>query len=191
MAYKTYITEALVCGAYDSNTADRSFLLFTRDAGMLYAQAKSVRKEESKHRYALQECSHARVTLVRGKSGWRVTGAEPIQNFYSATRTREVRSFLRNTILLLRRVLHGETPHPEIFDDVIVACQRAHDHHHGNLESILTLRVLNALGYIAPAPEYARFLGESLPYDELGVFEAVDEKECRIAIERALLESQL
>ena len=191
MAYKTYITEALVCGASDANTADRSFLLFTRDAGMLYASAKSVRKEESKHRYALQECSHAKVTLVRGKSGWKVTGAEPIQNFYSRTETREVRSFLRSTILLLRRVMHGETPHPEVFDDVISACEKAHDYPHTRLESILALRMLSTLGYIAPLREYNQFLKGTFPYELVGTLDAKKEAECRTAIDRALLESQL
>jgi recombinational DNA repair protein (RecF pathway) len=191
VSYKTYITEALVCGASDSNTADRSFLLFTRDAGMLYASAKSVRKEESKHRYALQECSHAKVTLVRGKSGWKVTGAEPIQNFYSATETREVRSFLRNTIILLRRVMHGETPHPEVFDDVISACEKSHDYPSTKLESILALRILSTLGYIAPQEEYNQLLGATFPHELVGTFGTETEKHCRTAIDHALLESQL
>lgn len=191
MAYTTYITEALVCGASDSNTADRSFLLFTREAGMVYAGAKSVRKEESKHRYALQECSHARVTLVRGKSGWKVTGAEPIQNFYALSETREVRHFLRNVILLLRRTIHGEVPHPEIFDDVISTCESIHKDPLLKLEDILALRVLSALGYIAPSPDYDMYLGGMFPYEHLHALDAVTTKHCRDAVEKALTQSQL
>lgn len=55
---------------------------------MLYASAKSVREERSKQRYALQEFSHARVTLVRGRSGWKVTGAEAIADLYALAETR-------------------------------------------------------------------------------------------------------
>ena len=88
MAYQTYITEAIVCGSYDSNTSDRSFLLFAREAGMIYAHAKSVREERSKQRYALQVCSHVRVTLIRGKSGWKIAGVEPQQNLYALATTR-------------------------------------------------------------------------------------------------------
>lgn len=54
MAYETYTTEALVCGTFNRNTADRSYLLFTREAGMLYADARSVREERSRQRYALR-----------------------------------------------------------------------------------------------------------------------------------------
>ena len=88
MAYQTYITEALVCGSIDNHSADRSFLLFTREAGMVYAHAKSVREERSKQRYALQVCSHIRATLIRGKSDWKIAGVDPLQNFYAQTTTR-------------------------------------------------------------------------------------------------------
>ena len=48
MSYQTYITEALIVGSFDSNTADKSYLLFTKSAGMLYASARSVREEDRK-----------------------------------------------------------------------------------------------------------------------------------------------
>ena len=52
MAYVTYTTLALVCGTFDQKTSDRSYMLFTREAGMLFASARSVREERSKQRYA-------------------------------------------------------------------------------------------------------------------------------------------
>jgi recombinational DNA repair protein (RecF pathway) len=190
MAYQTYITEAIVCGSNNSHTADRSFLLFTRDAGMIHAYAKSVREERSKQRYALQECSHIRATLVRGKSGWKITGAEPIQNLYMLATTREARAFLRNALLLLRRVIHGETPHADIFDDVIVVFRNT-----GNfdprLECVLLLRILNVLGYVAPKESYRALLTPSMPFELLSTLTESDEKEYKKIIERALLESQL
>jgi recombinational DNA repair protein (RecF pathway) len=191
MAYQTYITEALVCGSYDSNTADRSFLLFTKEAGMIYAKAKSVREERSKQRYALQACSHIRATLIRGKSGWKIAGVEPIQNLYSLTTTREARAFLRNTILLLRRVIHGETVYGGIFDDVIDTCMQAEKYAHSKLESVLALRVLHALGYVAPAPSYDKFLHCAMPYHYIELLTSDEEKMCREAIDHALMQSQL
>ncbi len=189
--YQTYISEALVCGKSDSQTADRSFLLFTREAGMLYAHAKSVREERSKQRYALQECSHIRVTLVRGKVGWKITGAEAIQNFYTQTETREARTFLRNTIRLLRRVIQGETAHSHIFDDVISACAVSGNHSHTKLENILALRILHSLGYIAPTPMTESFLHSAMPYDAVGSLNEADEKKCTDLINTALIESHL
>lgn len=191
MAYQTYITEALVCGSYDRNTSDRSFLLFTREAGMIYANAKSVREERSKQRYALQVCSYVRATLVRGKSGWKIAGVEPIQNLYAKTTTREARAFLRDTILLLRRVIHGETLHEEIFDDVVHACLESEKYAYTKLGNVLSLRILHKLGYVAPAPAYATLIQCPFPYDRVPLLSEEEERVCRETIEHALIQSQL
>ncbi len=189
--YQTYITEALVCGSYDSNTADRSFLLFTKEAGMIYASAKSVREERSKQRYALQECSHIRATLVRGKSGWKIAGVEAIQNLYTLAETREARTLVRNSIRLLRRVIHGETVHEAIFQDVIEVCNQAKNHSHTRLEYVLALRILHTLGYIAPQTSYEKFLHGPIAYELIQDISDEIERICCEAIEHALLQSQL
>ncbi len=191
MAYQTYITEALVCGSYDSNTADRSFLLFTKEAGMLYATARSVREERSKQRYALQECSHIRTTLVRGKTGWKIAGVEPIQNLYAIATTREARALIRNCIRLLRRVIHGETLYSDVFKDVIDACSHVGHDSYTKLECVLSLRILHALGYIAPQISYEKFLHGPIMYELIPAISVEVEQECREAIEHALLQSQL
>lgn len=155
MSYKTYITEALVCGGRASNTSDKSFLLFTREAGMLYASAKSVREERSKQRYALQDFSLIRATLVHGRAGWRITGAESLTNVYADKSTREARGLVRNIIRLLRRLVQGETPHEALYDDVVTALIKTYGSNEALLEKILTLRILHILGYIAPTEETA------------------------------------
>lgn len=191
MAYQTYITEALVCGGSNSHSADRSFLLFTREGGMVYAHAKSVREERSKQRYALQDFSHVRVTLIRGKSGWKVAGVESIQNLYALATTREERTFIRNIIRLLKRVIHGETAHGEIFDDIIRACARPKKEFQEKLESILTLRILHTLGYVAPVVSLHQFFHCVLPFDTIESLDETKVTECREIIEHALMQSQL
>ena len=191
MAYQTYITEAIVCGVYDSNTSDRSFHLFTREAGMLYASAKSVREERSKQRYALQVCSYMRATLIRGKSGWKIAGVEPIQNLYSLTTTREARAFLRNSILLLRRVMHGEIVHSGVFDDIVGVSMQVEKYAPAKLENILSLRILHTLGYIAPNGGYDVYLEGTFPYERVNSFTDGEAKVCREAIDHALMQSQL
>ncbi len=191
MAYQTYITEAIVCGVSDSQTSDRSYLLFTREAGMVYAHAKSVREERSKHRYSLQECSHARITLVRGKSGWRITGAEPIDNFYTRAHSREARAFVRNILLLVRRLIQGETAHENIFDEVVYACTHVHHYPPSKLETILSLRILYTLGYIAHEAELGVFVEHPLASLAIDALDAVSEKRCIACIDNALNESHL
>ena len=158
---------------------------------MIYAHAKSVREERSKQRYALQDCSYIRATLIRGKSGWKIAGVEPIQNLYALTESRESRAFLRDTVLLLKRVIHGETAYESIFDDVIDACIQSAKYSHTKLGSILALRILHALGYIAPSPSHESLLHCAMPYHLLETFTENDEKECRTVIDHALIQSQL
>lgn len=191
MAYQTYITEAIVCGSFDSQTSDRSFQLFTRDAGMVFAHAQSVREERSKHRYSLQVCSHVRVTLVRGKSGWRVTGAESLHNFYSLAQTREARAFVRNTVLLIRRVVQGETAHEKIFDDVVYACTQVHRYTPAKLETVLSLRMLQMLGYIAREDTFSELLEQPLSLLPIDTLDDDTEKRCKVCIDNALRESHL
>ncbi len=191
MAYQTYITEALICGSRASNTSDRSYLLFTREAGMLYAAAKSVREERSKQRFALQEFSHVRATLIHGKAGWRVAGVEPIACLYAQADTREARTFIRNIVRLLRRTMHGETPHPRMFDDVLRALMHLQGGEFEQRELILALRVLDVLGYIAPNPSYAALLAQN---DIAESAQAMAPDLCEIVkqtIDHALTESQL
>lgn len=191
MAYQTYITEALICGSRPSNTSDRSYLLFTREAGMLYATAKSVREERSKQRFALQEFSYIRATLIHGKGGWRIAGVEPIISIYARAETREARTLIRNIIRLLRRTMHGETPHEVMFDDVMAILTNPGTEHLISLEQVLSLRILHALGYVAPQTEYEVLLENDDVHGNAKSLTPELLEICRKTIDHALTQSQL
>lgn len=150
MAYETYTTEALVCGTFDRNTADRSFLLFTREAGMLYADAKSVREERSRQRYALQDFSLLRVSLVKGKRGWRVGSIEPIKNYYHEAIDKAARGSVVHICRLLRRFVKGEETDARLFDYVIAALEalRVDPTKRPFVELVISLQILGFLGYV-------------------------------------------
>lgn len=161
MSYKTYTTEAIVCGSYDRLTADRTYLLFTEEAGMVYATARSAREERSKQRYALQDFSHVRVSLVRGKSGWRVGSVEPLVNYYSLAATRELRGHVVAVVALLRRLLTGEDTQPAVFEDtrlLLMALPEQTTEVAAMLYDRYALRVLAHLGYIATNAAYTELL---------------------------------
>lgn len=121
MSYQTYTTKALVCGTFNRNTADRSYLLFTREAGMLYADARSVREERSRQRYALQDFSLVRVSLIKGKLGWKVGSIEAQKNYYHTAHDKEARGSVVSLFRLLRRFVKGEEAAPDLFDYVVSA----------------------------------------------------------------------
>jgi recombinational DNA repair protein (RecF pathway) len=164
MAYATYITEAVVCGSTAHNTSDKSYLLFTESAGMLFASARSVREERSRQRYALQDFSLVRVSLVRGKGGWRVGSVETEANpFLSPLGSRPSRAATVRIVKLLRQFVHGEVPHPELFRDVQDALRelQAGDVDAARIGDVFALRLLHKLGYIAPAPAFVSFLEDA------------------------------
>lgn len=189
--YQTYITEALVCGSFDRNGGDRSFLLFTRLSGMVSASARSVRKEHSKQRFALQDFSHIRASLVGGKGGWRIAGVESLGNAYFDAESREMRAFVRNIVRLLRRVAGGETPHEALFDDITEALRARDLVDQSKLELALTLRVLHVLGYVPENAAYRNVLNTPRALDAVIYIDEANVALCTDAIRQALLESQL
>ena len=163
MAYATYITEAIVCGSRDSYTSDRSFLLFTKTMGMLWAEARSVREERSKQRYALQDFSVIRVSLVRGKREWRIGSVESIENMYQTANSRAARGGVTRVVRLLRQYVRGEESAPALFSDthaVLVAMPWCSQETIDTLYDRFMLRTLFHLGYIPRSDEYATILSD-------------------------------
>lgn len=162
MSHKIYTTEAIVCGSRANNTSDKSFLLFTKDAGMLWATARSVREERSRQRYALQDFSLIRVSLVRGKGGWKIGSVENDRNYFVSGDggTRLARAAIAAIVRLLRQFLHGEIVHGTLFEDTKTALEKAQDESDGqsDLVEIFSLRLLHTLGYIAVTPELENYI---------------------------------
>ncbi|MBP6924457.1 MAG: recombination protein O N-terminal domain-containing protein [Candidatus Pacebacteria bacterium] len=150
MSYQTYTTEAIVCGTFNKNTADRSYLLFTREAGMLYAEARSVREERSRQRMALQDFSFVRVSLVKGKSSWKVGSIQSEKNFFLSAGDKEARGSVVSITKFIRRFYGGQEAAPVLFDYVVGALQllSSFTTHRDFLEKIIQTRILFELGYV-------------------------------------------
>lgn len=150
MSYATYTTEAIVCGTFNRNTADRSYLLFTREAGMLYAEAKSAREERSRQRFSLQDFSYVRASLIKGKSSWKIGSIEPKQNFYMGAADKAARGSVVTLVRFLRRFYKGQEAAPLVFDYVLAALTKlinATDTRQ-TLEQVVLARLLLDLGYV-------------------------------------------
>lgn len=175
-------------------TADRTYVLFTREVGLVYARAVSVRREQSKLRYNLQNFSRARISLVRGKQGWRIVGAEQGVNLYFTSRTRDARAALLHALKLLRRFVRGEEAHRTLYDTFVAdlttvcACDAEQS---GRAAQLLVLRMLALLGYVAPHAAYERALSAPALEHVLLDDGAPDHRAVRSAIDRALSVSHL
>lgn len=109
MSIEKKTTDAFVLRHYEAGEHDMTFKLFTREFGLLFATAKSVRKLESKLRPHLQKGGFSRITLVQGKEVWRIVGAEAIPL------PGELRAM---ACQLLERFVRGGTPQKKLFDHV-------------------------------------------------------------------------
>lgn len=92
------------------------YKLFTRDFGLIFAKATSVRKLESKLRAHLQSARMVQVTLVKGKEIWRITGGEEMPSI----------TFLcKDAVILLERFVRGEGTQKRLFDHVHTLIQQS------------------------------------------------------------------
>jgi recombinational DNA repair protein (RecF pathway) len=190
MSYKTYTTEAVVCGSFVQNTADKSYLLFTRDGGMLYASARSVREERSRQRYALQDFSQLRVTLLKGKHGWKIGSAEALGNAFLSAPSRECRALVSFVVGALRRYVHGEVALPQVFDDLLFIL-RLREIPPQPLRLLFEARLLFVLGYIAPEEDIRRVLDASSLSEAMAAYMPEMEGPLAAAIEQAAAVSHL
>ncbi len=169
MSYVTYITEALVCGVYSKNTSDCSYLLLTKEAGMLYADARSAREERSRQRYALQEFTLVRVSLIKGRRGWMIGSIEAKKNYYHEAVDREARGSVVSLFRLLRRFVKGEDLIPGLFDRVI----KYLNYLSGKIDKrpfvlmVVHVYVLASLGYVDK--KHLTEIGVTVELDELSV----------------------
>jgi len=145
--------------------------LFTREFGLVRVHVQSARLERSKHRYHLAVGRIVDVSLVRGRSLWRLTGVHA--SGYGSTLTRmgkwgEARLFAR-VARLVERLVVGEVEDRELFGELSRALDflAVGELDHArllNLEVLLVLRILSRLGYIGEGAPIESML--SIAYEE-------------------------
>jgi recombinational DNA repair protein (RecF pathway) len=188
MSYHTYTTEAIVCGTYRHNTDDCSYLLFTRLHGMVFATARSVRLERSRQRYALQDFAYIMVSLVKGKSGWRIGSVEARGNFFTPLHTRKARAAAVQIVTMTRRLVLGEEAYEALFVDCVTALTvlQENDVAAAALADLYTLRALWRLGYVKQESALVPFLLETCDYRSMPEHDALHR-----AVSQGLLLSHL
>ena len=119
---------------------------------MLWCSARSVREEKSKQRCALQDFSYIRVSLIKGKSGWRVGSTEALGNAFLQVDTRAQRGLINFVVTQLRRYVHGEVQLQQVYEDVSELCIDSQNlsQNQAVAQRIFLVRLLSELGYIAP-----------------------------------------
>lgn len=164
MSHHVYNTCGIVLGSRPVREADRIFLIFTEELGLVSAVAQGVRKESSKLRGFLVDGASVEVSLVRGKNGWRITTAALIRNNASLLEQRkDLKVSFFQIVLLLSKLIRGEEKHPEIlavFDAGIgyLLQESVSESAATSWEMIMAARILSLLGYFSSEKTSASLL---------------------------------
>lgn len=167
MSYHVYTTKALILRGASYGEADKQYLLFTQDLGLIFASAKSVRLVTSKLNPALQDFSFSTVSLVRGKQSWKITNALCEESVYDLFRDKKVvLTMLARVASLLVKIVAGEEKNETLFLTFTSAVDFLRTNmftteNLSTIESILVLRILHNLGYVASRDEYSVVLGSA------------------------------
>ncbi len=168
MAHHIYTTDALVVEGTNSGEANKSFLLFTSELGMIRAHAQGVRLLKSKLRFSLQEYEHVSISVVRGKEMWRITSCRPLKSLFKQAELgdaeeKDMLITLARVCALIKRLMPHEEKHEKLFEYVIsvflYACHELLDTEDiKNFECIIVLNLLYELGYLGRIIELEEFI---------------------------------
>lgn len=142
--------------------------VLTPDLGLIRARAEGARRSGAKLAHALQTLNESELMLVRGKEGWRLTGAVLSENRFTAL-TRVARACVARVASLLMRLVHGDTSDPALhalFVEFVVALPGLTHEETAQAESLIVLRLLRALGFDAGEAPPAGYAMEALAYAE-------------------------
>lgn len=196
MSYTHHHTQAIVIGLENHGEGSRLVTLLTKDYGVIRALAQSVREIRSKQRFGLQLFSYSEVTLILGREYWRLAGVTPIRNYgmYLAERPLAHGVLSRNA-RLIRRLVAGEEPHEELFNELKNAFdflynQSLTDETIQYFETLLVIRTLHHLGYWSQEGTMPWIVDAEISQEIL--FQTVDNQENLIErINNSLQETQL
>lgn len=188
-----YHTDAIVLGSAERSEADKVFLLFTREQGVLRVRATGIRKLASKLRYSLQDYSVASLGLIRGRHSWRLgsAGAKPL---FDPKNKLLMRAF-QNTCRLLSRMVPREAEETILFDDIaniyrVADTLELTPKTASDIALLAGVKILYTLGYIPHESIPEAFL--ETPYKVLPLAEArAHRAELTGAIHAALESSHL
>ncbi|HSE35254.1 MAG TPA: recombination protein O N-terminal domain-containing protein [Candidatus Paceibacterota bacterium] len=167
MPHRIYHTDAIVLAALPRGEADRAYDLYTRELGCVRADARSIRREASRLRYALQTFAHAEVDLVRGKRGWRITSARPVDLHRAAWGDPRRRVVLAAIARLVLRLVQGEGADPELHaalvrEIALLADTPLEPDALADRECVALVRILSALGYWDALGEWGYIVDHAL-----------------------------
>jgi len=124
-------------------------MLLTTELGLVRARAEGLRRSGAKLAHALQTLSEVDATLLRGKEGWRLSGAILIDPWFSRlTPPARLRAGRRASLTL--RLVQGEETDAALFDiyhELLHSLTVEDEAQQDSAELLATLKTLSLLGH--------------------------------------------
>jgi len=197
MAYHIYTTKGFVLKGLPSGEADKYYYMLTEELGLVVANARSVRKSESKLSAGLEDFSFGTFSFIRGKHSWKIISSQPETNTYrSLGKHPQKRLVLSRFLALTRRLVTGESVHKELFSltqsfSQVLLTKEFDQKELLAVESLAILRLLFELGYMNPRTEYEALTSDQ-SFDEEKLITVLSlQKQILTDINSSLAESQL
>jgi len=158
-----YSVSAITLARTPHGEASASIALLTNEFGLIRARAQGIRKSGAKLASALQTLAESEAILVRGKDGWRLSGA-----MLSSNRFSELSPLARlragRVGQLLLRLIQGELRDPDLFETYrafLSILPSLTEEEADAAETLMALQMLRMLGLDAgELPEGAAVFGE-------------------------------
>ncbi|MBU2104052.1 recombination protein O N-terminal domain-containing protein [Patescibacteria group bacterium] len=147
-----YVTQGIVLQRIPLAEAATLVTLLTEDFGLVRARAEGLRKPGAKLASALQTLSQSEVTLVRGKHGWRLSGALLSRNWFKEL-SGESRERAGRVASLILRLVQGEGHESlsKVYEEFLQKIAVSNSSMQDTLECVYALRILSELGLDAGA----------------------------------------
>ncbi len=144
-----YETRAIVLSRSPVGEASSFVLLLTPELGLVRALAQSVRLSSAKLSHALTTFAESDVVLVKGRDGWRLSGAVLGESWFKKMENAARRRRAARVSGLLLRLVVGEAHTPELFPIMkgfFTVLAELPDDLHESAEILAGIRILSALG---------------------------------------------
>ena len=149
MSHAIYQTPAWVLKTRNREEANKLIWLYTRDFGLVYTTAQSIRVAGAKMKSHIHHLSFVDTDIVRGKDIWRLVGAHELHSGMSLVGTPWYAFFERIAQVLIRLCVDQE-PHPDLWE-LLLELRTGVDSYHVNdlelFEIFIMTRILSLLGY--------------------------------------------
>ncbi len=146
-----YNTTGIILARTPLAEASALIHVLTEEFGLVRARAQGVRGSGAKLASATQTLSESDIIILRGKEGWRLSGAVLLTNWHR-TLTKEQRACAGRVARLLLRLIHGESHDVNVFyvfQSFVHALSTLPADYTDAAEQLVVLRLLHELGFDA------------------------------------------